>query len=210
MPAVSIDGLPAQVDHFGCLYLHGFLSSPKSQKAQELSRYFDQYLDTHQLSIPTLPFAPADAIEVAAKALAELQAKYARVFIIGSSLRGFYATWLAQQNNVPAVLVNPAVRPFELFEHYLGPHTHYYSGEVHQLTTDHLDQLRRLNVDTVMHPERLLLLLQTGDETLDYRHAAQLYRASPAWLESAGSHSFEGFIERLPQIFHHISRYLQP
>ncbi|WP_320819488.1 YqiA/YcfP family alpha/beta fold hydrolase [Thalassolituus sp.] len=210
MPAVSIDALPAEVNQFGCLYLHGFLSSPQSQKAQELRRYFERHLDAQQLSIPTLPFAPTDAIEVANSALTALQSYYPKVFLIGSSLGGFYATWLAQQHQVPAVLVNPAVRPFELFEHYLGPHTHYYSGEVHQLTTEHLDQLRRLNVDTVMHPERLLLLLQTGDETLDYRHAAQLYRESPAWLEGAGNHSFERFIERLPQIFHHISRCLKP
>ena len=210
MYAVPLDGLPAQVNQFGCLYLHGFLSSPQSQKAQELSRYFEQHLDRHQLSIPTLPFAPADAIFIANQALATLQAQYAKVFIIGSSLGGFYATWLAQQHHIPAVLVNPAVRPFELFEHYIGPHIHYYSGEEHLLTSEHLGQLRELNVDTVMHPENLLLLLQTGDETLNYRHAAQHYQDCPAWLEGGGNHSFERFIERLPQIFHHVSRCLHP
>ncbi len=208
MSAVLIDDLPAQANQFGCLYLHGFLSSPKSQKAQELMRYFDQHLNPQQLSIPILPFAPADAIKVASQTLATLQNQYSTVFIIGSSLGGFYATWLAQQHHVPAVLINPAVRPFELFEHYLGPHTHYYSGEVHQLTVEHLNQLRALNVETLRHPERLLLLLQTGDETLDYRQTAQVYRHSPAWLEGAGNHSFERFIERLPQIFYHISRCL--
>lgn len=191
----------------GCLYLHGFLSSPQSLKAQQLVRFYETHLTAQQLSVPDLPFAPADAIEVARAELKRLQQRFSQVYIIGSSLGGFYATHLAETEGVPAVLVNPAVRPFDLFEHYLGPNTHYYSGEVHELTHEHIGQLRALDCAQIQQPERLLLLLQTGDETLDYRLAAELYRNSPAWLEGGGNHSFEHFIERMPMLLAFAARF---
>lgn len=185
-----------------CLYLHGFLSSPQSQKAQQLLAFYQQQLTTEQLCIPELPFAPSDALALARAELKRLQSEFAQVYVIGSSLGGFYATHLAQTEGVAAVLVNPAVRPFDLFEHYLGPNTHYYTGEVHELTLAHIEQLRSMNHDCIEQPERLLLLLQTGDETLDYRLAAALYRRCPGWLEGGGTHSFEHFIGRMPMILH--------
>lgn len=183
-----------------CLYLHGFLSSPASLKAQQLVSYYQQHLPHDGLSVPELPFEPARAIELARHELKRMQSEYHQVYLIGSSLGGFYATHLAETEGVPAVLVNPAVRPFDLFEHYLGPNTHYYSGEVHELTLEHIAQLQTLDCAHISHPERLLLLLQTADETLDYRQAADLYRACASWVEGGGNHSFERFIERMPMM----------
>ncbi len=185
----------------GCLYLHGFLSSPQSQKAQELQALFDRHAPG-QLRVPVLPFAPAEAIELARAELARLQQQFPRVLIIGSSLGGFYATHLTETFGVKAALINPAVRPFALFEHYLGPNRHFYTGEVHELTLEHIQQLQQLDCPTIKHPENLFLLLQTGDETLDYRLAAQLYRQCPGWLEGGGNHSFQRFTERLPMLLH--------
>lgn len=190
-----------------CLYLHGFLSSPRSQKAQQLTSYYQQYLTNDELVIPTLPFAPAAAIQLAEDALNQLLQRHRQVYLIGSSLGGFYATYLAEKYQLPAVLVNPAVRPFELFADYLGPNTHFYTGEVHELTMQHIAQLQALNVDRIQQPQNLLLLLQTGDETLDYRQAAQLYRKSPAWIEGGGNHSFEQFIERMPTLLEFVRQH---
>ncbi|MDK2778090.1 MAG: esterase [Pseudomonadota bacterium] len=184
----------------GCLYLHGFLSSPQSHKAQQLMQFYAQQLTPAQLCVPELPFAPQQAMELALASLQQLRQRFARVFVIGSSLGGFYATWLAEHEAVAAVLVNPAVRPFTLFEHYLGPNKHFYSGETHELTMEHIAQLQALDCPQITHPERLLLLLQTGDETLDYRQAAALYRRCASWTEGGGNHSFMHFIERMPMI----------
>lgn len=183
-----------------CLYLHGFLSSPQSEKAQELKGYYRQHLTSAQVMIPELPFEPRAAIQVAKESLEQLTRGFTRVFVIGSSLGGFYATWLSQTLNMPAVLVNPAVNPHGLFRHYLGPNRHFYSGEVHQLTEEHLAQLSKMAFETIPRPENILLLQQTGDETLDYRHAAALYRDCAGWLEAGGSHRFDGFLERLPMM----------
>lgn len=186
---------------FACLYLHGFLSSPQSRKAQQLVSYFS-HLPQAELVIPTLPFAPEDAIDVAEQALIKLQQNYQRVLIIGSSLGGFYATYLSQKHAVPAALVNPAVRPFELFADYLGPQQHFYDGNTYELTHAHIEQLQALDCPVITRPELLFLLLQTADETLDYRQASTLYRCCTSWLEAGGNHSFEHFIERMPMLLH--------
>jgi len=186
--------------HPACLYLHGFLSSPESQKARQLLSFYQQHFPDDGLVIPALPFEPADAIALARSQLQRLRDGHGQVYVIGSSLGGFYATHLAETEGVPAVLVNPAVRPFDLFEHYLGPNEHYYTGEVHELTMAHIEQLRELDCAVIEHPERFFLLLQTADETLDYRHAAGLYQRCASWVEGGGNHSFEGFIDRMPMI----------
>lgn len=200
--------IPASVQHSGCLYLHGFLSSPASEKAQEMMALYKQNPGLGSLSTPFVHFAPTEAMALAEAQLLELKEKHGKVWIVGSSLGGFYATWLAEKYNVPAVLINPAVRPFELFRHYLGEHKHYHTGETYLLEAHHLDELEALNCAHIQRPENLLLLLQTGDETLDYRHASELYRQCPSWIESGGTHSFDAFIERVPQILAHLSRCL--
>lgn len=189
--------------HIGCVYLHGFLSSPDSQKAQQLVQYFAEHNMQHQLLIPTLDFEPERAITQALAAIHDLQqqAGIEQVCVIGSSLGGFYATHLAQQENIKAVLINPAVRPFELFDKYLGPNEHFYDGQTYILEMKHIEQLQALEVTNLVKPEDYLLLLQTADETLDYRLATKKYLNCPSWIEAGGTHSFEGLIDRLDMIF---------
>lgn len=194
-------------DDLACLYLHGFLSSPQSEKARELQEFYAANLTSEQLAIPVLPFEPNAAIQLAQDKLRQLQETFPRVFVMGSSLGGFYATWLSQTFNLPAVLINPAVNPHGLFRHYLGPNTHYYTGQVHQLKEEHLLQLSGLACQTVRHPGNILLLQQTGDETLDYRHAASLYHECSGWLEQGGSHRFDQFEQRLPMMLQFAERW---
>lgn len=186
----------------GCLYLHGFLSSPTSEKAVELQAFYQQHLSAEQLLIPELPFEPDHAIALAEQCFQKLQSRFPSVFIIGSSLGGFYATWLSQTQHAPAVLVNPAVNPHGLFRHYLGPNQHFYTGETHMLEEHHLEQLADLAIADIKQPENLFLFLQTGDETLDYRHAAALYRDCPGWLEKGGNHRFTDFKAHIPNMIH--------
>ncbi len=189
--------------NIGCVYLHGYLSSPQSKKAQELIGFFADQNGQKQLRIPTLAFEPALAIQQASAAIHELQqqAGIDQVFVMGSSLGGFYANYLAQQENIKGILINPAVRPFELFDKYLGPNKHYYDGQTYILEMKHIQQLQALEVENISKPKNILLLLQTGDETLDYRLAAEKYINCPSWIEPGGTHSFEGFIDRLTMIF---------
>ncbi len=183
-----------------CVYLHGFLSSSASHKAQQLRQWYDQQGDSERLATPDLAFAPSDAIAQAEAAVRDMQQRFGSVLIMGSSLGGYYATYLAERYACAAALINPAVAPYRLFADYLGEHEHFYAGTRHTLTLEHIEQLRALDCPVLSHPERLLLLLQTADETLDYRLAAEHYRQCPSWLESGGNHSFTQFMDRLPMI----------
>lgn len=195
-----------RLQNTGCLYLHGFLSSPASEKAQLMMQFFEQQPSLGEIIAPELPHVPEQAIELAEKTLQELQSRHEHVWIIGSSLGGFFATYLAEKYQLPAVLINPAVRPFELFKNYLGEHQHFHRDEIICVEPEHLDQLQALDCATFSSPNKILLLLQTADETLDYRHSAALYQDCPAWIEAGGNHSFERFIQRMPQILGHICR----
>jgi uncharacterized protein len=118
------------------------------------------------------------------------------VSLIGSSLGGYYATWLAEKHGVRAVLVNPAVRPYELLAQYVGPQTNLYTGAHDVLTAGDIDALRALEVDRIT-PNRYLLMVQTGDEVLDYRAAVERYRGAEQQVIEGGDHGFSDFGEHL-------------
>lgn len=188
----------------GCVYLHGFLSSSLSTKAQELTQYFSDQGMTEQLRVPDLSFDPEVAIQQAKEAVESLQKQEGieQVFVIGSSLGGYYATYLSQTLGLKAALINPAVKPYELLDQYLGPNEHFYDGKTYILEMKQIDQLKALEIETLRQPENLFLLLQTGDETLDYHRACDKYKRSPSWIEAGGNHSFIGFMQRLDMMIH--------
>ena len=113
---------------------------------------------------------------------------------------GFYANYFCEQYNYRAVLVNPAVYPHQLLAGHVGELSNPYSGETCTLTAQHMLELRALLVERMAHPERRMVLLQSGDETLDYREAEQYYANSTLHIESGGDHSFTSYSEWLPRI----------
>ena len=147
----------------------------------------------------TTALDPADAVSLLQQH-ADAITKDGQLALAGSSLGGFYATWLAEHYHCPAVLINPAVKPHELLEKYLGENTNYYTDERWVLDNTHIDQFRRLYIENITDPQRYFLLLQTGDQTLDYREAEQKYRGSPSLIEQGGSHEFSGFERHLDKI----------
>lgn len=181
------------------LYLHGFNSSPESRKARVLHDYMKRTGLQDRIEIPKIPPVPADAIELLQQHAEEIIKQYA-LSLVGSSLGGFYAGWLAEKYHCPAVLINPAVKPYELLSEYTGENINYYTAERWVLDQTHIRQLRDLCIDKVSYPQRYLLMLQTGDEILDYREALEKYSASPAIVEQGGSHEFSGFERHLDKI----------
>lgn len=173
------------------LYIHGFNSSPASRKARILVARMEALGLGDRIRVPALADRPE-------RAIVQLEAEVERLLpgalaLVGSSLGGYYATWLAERYGLRAVLVNPAVRPYELLTGYLGPQQNLYTGERYELVAEHITALRALDVERVGHPGRFLLLLQSGDETLDYRQALRKYPDSPRILMPGGSHGFEKF-----------------
>ncbi len=181
------------------LYLHGFNSSPKSQKAQLIMQYMRAKNMLDLLICPQLPAVPSDARLFLEKLVEKSLKKYLLSFI-GSSLGGYYATYLTEKYSGTAVLINPSVKPYETLTAYLGENKFYFDEGCWDFNESHIRQLEEMDVKTVTTAQRYLVLLQTGDETLDYREAELKYKKSHCIIEQGGSHSFVGFERYISQI----------
>ncbi|MGA8051570.1 MAG: YqiA/YcfP family alpha/beta fold hydrolase [Burkholderiales bacterium] len=179
------------------LYLHGFNSSPASSKARMLAAAMDSRGLGPMFVCPALPAAPRDAVRIVDNELARQAAH--RITLVGSSLGGFYATFFAEKRDLRAVLINPAVTPYVGLEAYLGAQQNLYTGEKYELTRADLDGWRALAVDPV-DPERYLLLLETGDEVLDWREAARKYEGARTVIRDGGDHTMQSFPEHIDRI----------
>jgi predicted esterase YcpF (UPF0227 family) len=179
------------------IYLHGFNSSPRSGKAQYLKRYLDGQSKGAEFVCPQLPHRPDLAVAVVEAEIARQPKE--KITLVGSSLGGFYATWLAEKHCVRAVLINPAIDPHVGLRAYLGLQQAFYEGERYELTEAHLYQWKELFVIKV-HPERYLLLVETGDEVLDYRAAVRKYRGAKQVVVQGGDHTLASFPEQIPLI----------
>lgn len=175
------------------VYLHGFNSSPQSHKAQVLGRFLAERGLGAQYACPALPPLASDAIGEAEKCLGK------DVCFVGSSLGGFYATWLAEKHGVRAVLVNPAIDPHVGLRAYLGRQENLHTGEPYELTEVHLRDWERHYVPRIT-PERYLLIVETGDEVLDYRRAVARYAGADQIVVEGGDHSLQSFALHFPRI----------
>ena len=173
------------------VYVHGFLSSPLSFKAQQTAKWLQvHYPDVNYLCPQLTPY-PAHAQECLESLIEQILPE--PVYLMGSSLGGFWATWLAEKYNLPAVLINPAVRPQDFMPAYLEVDLKsYHTDDSYRLSARHIDEIIAVNVP-VARPENYWLLVQTGDETLDYRQAVKKYRGCKQTVEEGGDHAFQGF-----------------
>jgi predicted esterase YcpF (UPF0227 family) len=177
------------------VYIHGFNSSPQSSKARLLHNRLAALGRVGEFVAPALPVSP----HAAASLLRGIVSDYPAASLIGSSLGGFYATWLAEHFALRAALVNPAVRPYELLDGHIGRQKNYHTGEEYNFTMRHVAELRALEVEAIT-PERYLLLVGIADEVLDYRNAVAHYRGCRQIVVSGGNHSLDNFGDYLDAV----------
>lgn len=184
------------------IYLHGFRSAPASIKAQALKARMEARGLGSAFWCSQLPPSPSAAIALVEREIARaLQSDPTRKPVVaGSSLGGYYATWLAEKHDLSAVLINPSVIAALSLAPYLGPQTNLYTGEQFELTTRHLDELRSLEVPAITKPERYWLLVETGDEVLDYRDAVKKYAGARQTVLEGGDHGFSRWNNYLDEV----------
>lgn len=181
------------------IYLHGFLSSPQSQKATQTLEFVRANYPNLAIEIPQLANYPNEAVKNIELCIAKHKDKKLR--FIGSSLGGFLSTFMVEKYSGKAVLINPAVRPFELLGDFLGEHINPYTQQPFFLEDKHIEELRQLDTPSLKLTSDYWVLLQTADETLDYRQAEAKYQDYKLSIEQGGDHSFQNFQRFLPDIF---------
>ena len=182
------------------LYLHGFRSSPHSTKARQLRDYMQAKGLGDKFICPELPISPREAIAMTEEIVV---AATEPLVLVGSSLGGFYATWLTEhywRKIKCAVLVNPAVVAHLSLTEHIGHHSNYHTGENFEFTQGHVDELSALDMPQVEHADRYWLLVETGDEVLDYKLAVEKYQGARQTVLAGGDHSFTRWTAYLEEI----------
>tara|TARA_R100001143_G_C3360641_1_gene135243 strand:+ start:1154 stop:1822 length:669 start_codon:yes stop_codon:yes gene_type:complete len=186
------------------IYLHGFNSSPESQKAQNLIQFIakefadDQEQGRLDLHVPALPHKPARAIAMLENLIRE---ETAATVLIGSSLGGFYSIYLAQDFPCKVILINPLVTlQHDASTDFLGKHINPYSGETFEIVQEDAEALGQMEVTEIKHQENYFLLLESGDQVLDYRLALEKLPQARHKVIQGGSHRFDSFAKLLPEI----------
>jgi predicted esterase YcpF (UPF0227 family) len=170
------------------IYIHGFNSSPASAKARLFRARFEALGRGAEFVAPAVPPSPAQA----AALLDGLALRHPGAALVGSSLGGYYATWLAEKHGMRAVLLNPVVRPYELLAPLVGLQKRFHTGEEYVFTTGHVAELRALEVERIT-PSRYFLIVTTGDEVLDYRAAVARYRGCRQIVIEGDDHGLSDF-----------------
>jgi predicted esterase YcpF (UPF0227 family) len=181
------------------LYLHGFRSSPGSFKARRMAAVVGERHPGVHWWCPQLPPSPKEAMEALRQGIAGWP--HARMAVVGSSLGGFYATWVAEQTGCLAVLLNPAVNPARDLTRYIGEQTSWHDpAQRFYFAPGYVDELRALECGPVAHPERYFAVIAKGDEVLDWREMTGRYPGARIKLLDGSDHALSEFEEHLQEV----------
>ena len=181
------------------LYLHGFRSSPQSFKARLLGERLATVGRGDAYACPKLPPEPAAAIEMALGLARSVPPD--KLCLIGSSLGGYYATWMAEQLGCRAILLNPALRAFEKLAAHVGPQEAFHEGgEPFEFKPAYLEQLRALYVPAISRPARYFLIAAKGDELLDWREMVAAFPNAHHKVLDGSDHGLSDFADYLHEV----------
>ena len=188
------------------VYLHGFRSSPRSSKAVMTGNAVGAASvdgNSFEWFCPQLLASPKESMDLVIKRIES--SSYDRLIIIGSSLGGFYANYLAEKYSCKAVVLNPAVRaPRELAPH-VGMMTSYDSDEPFDFRPEYIEQLQTLQVEKITDPKRYFLIAAKGDELLDWREMVEFYKGGKQLVLEGSDHGIADYADHLPVVMSYIS-----
>jgi predicted esterase YcpF (UPF0227 family) len=181
------------------LYLHGFRSSPTSAKARMTAAAIAHRYPSVTWFCPALPASPKQAMDGVLRATAEWP--LATTAVMGSSLGGFYATWLAERWGCKAVLLNPAVHPARDLAAHLGEQTLWHDPDQHFVfESAFLDELLAVEVAHISRPERYSAVIAKGDEVLDWQEMTGHYPGASVKLLPGGDHALSDYDQHLNEL----------
>ena len=172
------------------LYFHGFKSSSDSTKAKDLHKFISRRTRNTILITPNIHDNFHDAHD---QIVNLIESNQPNIFFMGSSLGGYYASFFSQKYNKKAVLINPAIPPLKDFEMHLGKNKNYSNGNKFIITKNDIDYIRSLSYKKILKPKNLMILLESGDEILNYNDTSSYFSGSHIDILYGGDHSYSSF-----------------
>lgn len=181
------------------LYLHGFRSSPQSTKARMVAQHMAQAHPNVTFWCPQLPPSPREAMKLVVRGTADWPS--ASTAVMGSSLGGYYATWLAETRGCRAVLLNPAVFAAGDLARYVGEHTSWHdASEKFVFKAEYVDELQTLSRGDLNQPANYFALIAKGDEVLDWREMTARYAGAHIKLLPGSDHAISDFADHMGEV----------
>jgi predicted esterase YcpF (UPF0227 family) len=188
------------------VYLHGFRSSPRSSKAIKTGEAIKALSTPDHLIkwyCPQLLASPKASMDMVTNYID--QSKADRIIVIGSSLGGFYANYLAEKYACKAVILNPAVRAARELAPHVGMMTAYDSDEPFDFRPEYIDELKALQVQRISDPRRYFLIAAKGDELLDWKEMSEFYQGAKQLILDGSDHGIADYSDHLPRVMEFIS-----
>ena len=183
------------------VYLHGFRSSPRSSKAQMTGDAIAHRVEQGsaiEWYCPQLLASPRESMDIVQRHIDAAKADC--LTVIGSSLGGFYTNYLAERYGCKGIALNPAVRAGRELAPHVGMMTAYDSEEPFDFRAEYIDELNRMQVESITLPERYLLLAATGDELLDWREMAAFYPGAKQIIIEGSDHGIANYSDYLDAV----------
>lgn len=183
------------------VYLHGFKSSPLSTKAQLTKAAIEERIQAGESiawHCPQLPPSPRQAIEMVKEHI-ERQT-FSTLSFMGSSLGGYYATYLGELFDSKVSLLNPAIEPARDLEKYIGEQKSWHQDEVFHFLPEYIDELQEIYVEKITQADRYFLLAAKGDEVLDWREMVAKYPDAHQLILEGGDHAISDYPNHLNQL----------
>lgn len=179
------------------IYIHGFASSGLGDKPKIFKKYFKNEIITPSLS--TIPFLAIHTLEDLIEVFLE---KKEKVYLVGSSLGGFYSLYLANKYNLKVVLINPALKPENTLKKFysFGLVKNYFDNSNFEITQEQLKSLENFQVSLIQNPKNIIALIQKGDEIIDYNESLEILKDCQILVEEGGNHSFDNIEKYLNKI----------
>lgn len=181
------------------LYLHGFRSSPQSAKARLVAAHMSARHPSVKFWCPQLPPSPARAMAEVMAGIAAWPAS--QMAVVGSSLGGFYASWVAGQKGCRYALLNPAVEPARDLARYIGEQKSWHDpAEAFFFQPDYVNELKTLAQGPRPDPTQGWALIAKGDEVLDWREMTTRHAGCQIKLLEGGDHALSDFSDHMPEM----------
>jgi len=183
------------------VYLHGFKSSPLSTKAQLTKAAIEERIQAGESITwycPQLPPSPREAIQMVKEHI-EKQT-FSTLSFMGSSLGGYYATYLGELFDSKVSLLNPAIEPARDLEKYIGEQKAWHQDEVFHFLPEYIDELQEIYVEKITQANRYFLLAAKGDEVLDWREMVAKYPDAHQLILEGGDHAISDYPNHLNQL----------